>query len=226
MNRLSDVKILGLFLLLALFQGCAGTRISTFKDPDFSNQHFKRIVIASGLKREYDASLFQSISSKVMENHADVQPIKYESLFFPTRTYSNDEFNAIVKEQGIDGFLFFSLQDAGSETSYIPQYGSQTTVRPTYGGGYNATTYNYGGYNITKPYFSFKVELVDSKSGRKAWIADSSTGGNAFADWNILLESLSDKVVRALISEGLVEKGKESETDNRSAYDKRNGIYR
>src|SRR5207244_1357379 len=104
------------------------------------------IIITSGLKREWDASLFQSILSKATENHANIQPIKYESLFFPTRTYSNDEIKEIVKEQDIDGFLFFELQNSGTENSYVPQYGSQTTVKPTYGGGYNATTYNYGGY--------------------------------------------------------------------------------
>jgi hypothetical protein len=187
-----------------ILQGCASTQIRGFKDPDFTNKTFKRIIVASGLKKEWHEQLVNSITSRSKTMAVDVEFIEYGSLFFPTRTYSNEDIKKIVDEQGIDGFLFLTLQDAGTENSYVPQYQSQTTVTPNYYGGYTANTYNYGGYDISKPYFSFNMELIDAGTSRKAWVAEASSGGNAFAGWSDLISSMSGKIIDSLVSEGLV----------------------
>ena len=191
---------------MLLLSGCATTSIATFKDPDFSHRIYKKIVVGYGLKREWGQNLFHSISSKADNINANVELVDYETIFYPTRQYSENEVRDLIQKNKIDGFLFFRLQNAGTQESYVPQYHSETTVTSNRIGGYKADTYNYGGYNISKPYFLFNIELVDAETERKAWVAESKTGGNAFAGWGDLIDSLSAKVVNGLYSEGLIEK--------------------
>lgn len=190
--------------------GCASTNITSFKDPAFQSATFSRILIIANTS---DLQWRQKLESRMVESFNDAGVFAMESvlLFPPTRTLSNEEKVELLNQNSIDAYISVDVGESGVQDVYVPPTGSSTTTKgevSVYGNRAQyeekSTTTVQGGYTLSKPWAQFKTELHDVSSGSNAWIASSFTGGNAYANFDDVINSYCDKVVEQLKNDGLI----------------------
>lgn len=119
-------------------------------------------------------------------------------IISPLKTYTDEEFNALLNNAGIDAVMAITVLDAYTEQAYVPQT-STTSGNAWVSGntiyGQSKTTTS-GGYYVSKPRVKFEISLFQVKTGVLAWKATAFTAGNAFADTNALFKSLATKVAK------------------------------
>jgi hypothetical protein len=193
-----------------LFLGCASTKITSFKDPDYQNTNFKRILIVANTN---DIENRQLLETKMVESFSKEGIFALESykLFPPTREFTGDEKVSLMLKNNIDAYISISVGESGVSQVYIPQTSSTTKTEGNvnvYGNSANykqksTTTYDEG-YTVEKPWAKITTNLYDVSNGKMAWIATSYTGGNAYASKKTIVNSYSNKIVEKLLEEGLV----------------------
>lgn len=208
------MKLIGysisLFLIF-LFWGCASTRMTSFKDPDYQKAEFKRILIVANTSDLEDR---QKLESKMVEAFSEVGVFALESfkLFPPTRELTDEDKVDLLLKNNIDSFVSISVGESGVSQVYIPQTSSTTKTTGNvniYGNTASyrqksKTTYQ-GGYNVNKPWAEFETKLYDVSNGQMAWIASSFTGGNAYANKNTVINSYCEKTVDQLLEDNLIQ---------------------
>ncbi len=193
-----------------LLVGCASTKMTSFKDPDYQKVEFKKILIVANTN---DLGNRQKLESKMVEEFSDIGVFALESfrLFPPTRDLTDDEKVELLLNSNIDAFISISVGESGEKEVYIPKTSTTTETKGKVNVYGNTATYkeestttNQGGYTVTKPWAEFETKLFDVSNGRMVWIATSFTGGNAFANKNTVINSYCDKTVNMLLEEKLV----------------------
>ncbi|MBN1932316.1 MAG: hypothetical protein JW786_11995 [Desulfobacterales bacterium] len=198
-------RIMPIFILLLFLFSCASTKMSSFKDPDFDE-----FVLHSILVCGYCGSIQQNrYIETLFVNEFKQQGIEILAgmdVFPPTRGYTSEEMVKIVRETGVDGILIIGLTDAWIDKKYIPpSYHTEGTFNKVGNSlNYSEQTTSVGGGTITKPRATYDITLLDAGSGKKVWIADAFSRGNAFADFNIMMNSLVVNTLNALIRDGLI----------------------
>lgn len=180
-----------------------------FKDPEFKGINFKKIMVVAMFSDLANRKTFEDevVSAFDDEGYKAVSSL---TIFSPTRDYTNEEFATKLSDNQIEGVLILSLQDAYSTQSYVPenkQYntkGQGTLLGDYYY--YKSTTKveTTGGYYVSKPVVNFESALFATENSKLAWIATSTTKGNAFAKIGNLAASLGRNIIENLIEEGLV----------------------
>lgn len=200
-----------LTFLIIFFGGCASTRMTSFKDPDYQVTRFKRILVVANTSDLERRLYFESKMVDVLLD-AGVFALEGYRLFPPTRDLSPEQKVALLVRDSIDSYLAISVGESGIEQVYIPPTGSTTTTKGTasiVGDRLNyeqkSKTTIEGGYTFSKPWAEFTVELVDVTYGRRAWIASAFTGGNAFANFNTVINSFCNETLERLAQDRLVE---------------------
>lgn len=200
--------IIPIFSLILI--GCASTRMTSFKDPDYQNTEFKRILVVANTNDLEDR---QKLESKMVESFSEVGVYALESykLFPPTRELTNEEKVDLLLKNNIDSFISISVGESGVSDVYIPQTSSTTKTEGNvnvYGNTARykekSTTTYQGGYTVHKPWAQFETKLYDVSNGRMAWIASSFTGGNAYANRNTVINSYCGKTVDQLLDDSLI----------------------
>ena len=202
---------INLGFLLFLF-GCASTRMTSFKDPDYQSTKFKRILVVANTNDLEDR---QKLESKMVEAFSDIGVYAMESfrLFPPTRELTDEEKVNLLLKNDIDAFISISVGESGVSEVYVPQTSSTTKTEgnvSVYGNTArykekSKTTYQ-GGYTLNKPWAEFETKLYDVSNGKMAWIASSFTGGNAYANRNTVMNSYCGKTVDQLLEDNLINK--------------------
>jgi hypothetical protein len=196
------------FILVSNITSCArtATQINSFKDPAFTGKTFQRMVIIAPFAGIGSRKKVEQTTSVELAKHA-VTGIPSMEIFLPTRTYTENDVLRILKENRIDSVLFLTLTDAYSQQVYIP--GSSTTQGfGTLQGetiNFFSTTYHSGGYYLSKPRLRFTMKLYDAETGKLAWIATSLTGGNVFAEFDDLINSLITTTIQKLQEDGVLQ---------------------
>lgn len=196
--------------LLFLF-GCASTRMTSFKDPDYQNTEFKRILVVANTNDLEDR---QKLEFKMVEafSEAGVYALESYKLFPPTRELTDEEKVDLLLKNDIDAFISISVGESGVSEVYVPQTSSTTKTKGevnVYGNTARykekSTTTYQGGYTLNKPWAEFETKLYDVSNGQMAWIASSFTGGNAYANRNTVINSYCGKTVDQLLEDRLIE---------------------
>ncbi|GMU97207.1 hypothetical protein [Ignavibacterium album] len=199
--------------LTVLFVGCASTRITSFKDPDYQKAEFRKILIVANTNDLEDR---QRLESKMVEAFSEVGVFALESykLFPPTRELTDQDKVDLLIKNNIDAFIAISVGESGVSEVYIPQTSSTTKTTGNvnvYGNTASyrqkSTTTYQGGYTLNKPWAEFQTKLYDVSNGKMAWIASSFTGGNAYANRNTVINSYCGKTVDQLLEDKLILKG-------------------
>lgn len=192
-------------ILLLGLAGCASTRMSVYKDPEFLNAKYHSLVVNVNLQNYKDKTYFEEQVCKKLLKY-DVECTKGIDIFLPTRKYTNKERAEQLSKINAEGLLTIQLIDSYATQSYIPPITSTSRSATSYGNvsPYNQTTNTYGGYVVSKPVEDYEVSLIDVLSGNTAFVATSTTKGSAFADSPAMTDSLSSEVVRQLRKVGLV----------------------
>lgn len=176
-----------LFLLPLFLSSCLSfferpVNIDTFTDPEYRNKKFRKLLInftSENFKVRQKIEL-KAQASFINEN---LLCFVYHELFYPTRTYNEDEQIEIMKKSGIDGVInieysYFEYEDVPNETGSIDK----------------------------KPYMHISFSLVDINNGKKAWIADVTNGGNAFEDLEDIEKEIYRSIARKLLAECMINK--------------------
>ncbi len=196
---------MSVLLFFAIFSSCAKTSITSFKDPQITNDKLKRIlVIGTNLTLPSRQKLEERAVIKLSDN--GITGISSIELFLPTRSYTESEVLAILEQNNIDALLILELSDAYSQQVYIPESYSSSSKGTVVGNqvNINTTTYKHGGYYLNKPRVFFNLKLISAKNGSTLWIGNSKTAGNAFADEDVLFDSLSESAVKQLHQDGII----------------------
>ena len=195
-----------------LIVGCASTRMTSFKDPDYQKAEFKRILIVANTNDLEDR---QKLESKMVEEFSDIGVFALESfrLFPPTRELTDDDKVELLLKNNIDAFISISVGESGVSEVYVPQTSSTTKTKGNVNVYGNTATYKekstttyQGGYTLNKPWAEFETKLYDVSNGQMAWIASSFTGGNAYANRNTVINSYCGKTVDQLLEDNLITK--------------------
>lgn len=188
-----------ILLSAILITGCAWTKISSVKDPDFANVKFSKILVFAPFS---DLEYRQTTEGKFQNalNQKGVIPVKSLDLFPPTREFSEYGIMNVLDKNGIEGILFVTLADYWTSQTYIPESSSTQGSASLIGNTiyYSGRTQNYGGYFISKPNIAFEMRLYDIQTGRMVWIAKSDTRGNAYADFGVMISSLANETANKL----------------------------
>jgi hypothetical protein len=190
-NRLGI--IVSLFVLTV--SSCATTSISFLSNPEIRLSSFKKIMIYAPFK---DISWRKSMENYFVEEFEKNGRIAVSSveIISPLKTYTDEEFNALLNNAGIDAVMAITVLDAYTDQAYVPQTSTTSGSARVSGNtiyGQSRTTTS-GGYYVSKPRVKFEISLFQVKTGVLAWKATAFTAGNAFADTNALFKSLATKV--------------------------------
>ena len=136
-------------------------------------------------------------------------------LFFPGRSYSDEELNVVLRERGIEAVLVLGVAGVGTTGVYIPKqsYSQSTTTgsaTPTATGigvqtSTSGYTYESGGYTAQVPWASFDLALHDLDHDAIAWIATANSSGTIHARNLNLLGSFVDEGIYKLTRDGFLE---------------------
>lgn len=189
-----------------VFMGCAKTIMVSFRDPGANSKRYhKFMVMVLGpdlLKAQWREKLFQS--------HFESNGLEMEistNIFVPTRDYSESEIKNVLQKHSIDGVLLVKLTDRREEEVQImPREWESEGEASTFGGTttWTETTREVEGVKGTAIEEKYHISLVDGKMGKTVWVASSHTGGTVYARSKTLLKSLASKILRQLVTDGLV----------------------
>lgn len=195
------------------FGGCASTSMTSFTDPGYRTTTFSRILVVANLS---DLQWRQTIESRLVQEFREngIFAMEGMSLFPPTRDLTDQEKIDLLVQNKIDSYIVVDVGETGTQQVYIPQTGSSTKTEGSVTVYDNTATYHeesrtttYGGYTVSKPWAQFGAKLFDVSNGQNAWVASAFTGGNAYANFNTLIDSFCGKTVEQLIKDGVVRKG-------------------
>lgn len=188
-----------------MISGCASTKMSVYKDPGFINTKYSSLVVNINLQSYKNKKYFEEqVCNKLLKYEVDCT--KGIDVFLPTRQYTNKEWVEEFLKSNAEGLLIIQLIDSYTTQSYVPQTTVSSGSATYYGNvtSYNQTTNTYGGYVISKPVENYKVSLIDAVSGKTAFVATSTTKGNAFAGSPAIADSLASELVNQLKKAGFI----------------------
>lgn len=199
-------QILFMFMILSLL-GCASTDLRTVKNPELYQANFKKLLIVAPFTDMNLRMQTEEIFGKEF-NLLHVNTVTSIKLIPPVKNYGDEDLKNILEQNNIDGILVVGFQDYWTSQAYIPKSSSTQGTASLYGNSlyYQSYTKEFGGYYVKKPRVKFEIRLFDRKSGQVAWLATSFTKGNAFADYEDLINDLAEEVVKKLVKESVVKK--------------------
>jgi len=191
--------------LSALLAGCASTRMTSFKDPDFYVTSYRRfMVVVDHPNLQTKIDLEQLLAESFLDE--GVPATEHYKIFPPTREFTPEQEMEILKERGIDGIVVVVPGNAGYTSTYVPPTVSVTTKTEKTSSGEKTRTNvsTSGGYDIQKPWAEASAKVYDVASGRCAWMSSAFTSGNGFASMNVVNSSFADELVDQLLDQRLV----------------------
>lgn len=200
------------FITILFLSGCASTKMTSFKDPDYQQATFSRILVLANTNDLQDR---KKLESQLVEEFSYYKIFALESykLFPPTRDLSDEDKVELLLKNNIDALISIDVGESGTNEVYVPQTSSETKTKGkvnVYGNTANykekSTTTYYGGYTLSKPWAEFETRLYDISNGQMAWIASSYTGGNAYANRNTVINSYCEKTVEQLREDKIISK--------------------
>lgn len=194
--------------MLLLLSACATTKMTSQVNPQFVGQPVSTVMVVADFS---DLQYKQAAESRICEKISigtTTRCVESGQVFFPGQKYSDEEWLDLLVRNEVDAILVLSTTDAGTNTTYVPPTTSTTTTRGYVSGntysGTSTTQYN-GGQTYVKPWATFESRLIAVPSGDSIWFASSTTGGNAYANANTLVNSVSSKTYDRLVEDGILE---------------------
>ena len=146
-----------LFLLInIIIISCASTKITAFKDPNYEDIKFKKILIIAPFNDLEYRQITENTFKKSFTRYK-INSIESLFLFPPTRKFQENDIIEIISKNEIDAILIIAFSDYWTSESYIPESSRKTGSASIIGNSiyYNERTAKSGGYYISKPRISF-----------------------------------------------------------------------
>lgn len=199
-------NLLSLSILPILIAGCATTRITSQVNPEVVSRNFDNVLVYGNFANlEYRKRAEKKLCWE-LNRKSDCHCFRSTYVFFPGQTYSGDEISDRINELEIDGVLILQPTGSGLSSTYIPQTTHTTGSAQIFGNKItgSSTTETYGGYNVNKPWANYEAIFWSISEGKVAWYATATSGGNAFANWNDLINSACGKTIKKLAADGII----------------------
>lgn len=206
---------IGLVVTALLVSACAASKVASYKDPSAPSDYQNLVVVAGNLPLEQRAEAEKTMVEKAGAH--SVQAIPGMSVLPPTRELSSEAISAAISSSGADAVMMMWAIDYSLNEVYVPPTvispGSSVTTGTItgYGNSYTlntTTTYNppsiFGGFTVSKPTAQYGAALYDVETGKRVWVAEISSRGNAFADYTDLARSAAAEAIRKLAEDGLI----------------------
>ncbi len=193
-----------------LLSGCASTRMTSFKDPDYEHSTFRRILVIVNTSDLEKKLYFESKLAKVF-NEEGIYAKEGFKLFPPTRDLTKaDKIDLLIRDS-LDAYISVYVGESGVEQVYVPPTSTNTKTEGTatisgdrvHYEEKSKTTVN-GGYTISKPWAEFYGKLFEVATGRTVWISSAFTGGSAFSSFYTVINSFCDQLLDQLVADKLV----------------------
>lgn len=192
------------FVLVTILFGCATTKITSFRDPDYAGKKFLKICVFSSSKNLDTRQMMERTFARILAENG-TSATAHIDIFPPTKDLDEEASIIKMREMGYDAVLSINLTGAYTETSTTPGYSS------TFWGKKGSTTIYSGPGQVNKPRASFDIFLVDLSTNQKAWTSSTFTAGNAYAGKMTIVDSLARSTIEDLKKQGLVVKPPEKE---------------
>ena len=217
MNTMLNRITLSLALPLALI-GCATTQMTSMAAPEVKGRSFGTVLVIAdiadlGLRQQAENAFAHSPSTAhslvcdpicraADDARASTVFLAAYAVLFPGRNYTPMELIAILAANKIDATLVVTPTAAGTSESYVPP--SYSTSCTSWSVTTSCRTTQSGGVVVERPRATYVARMFEIRSGRAIWISTASTGGNAFASSSTLIESMAEKTLQHLRSDGVV----------------------
>ena len=193
------MKKVAIIVICIVVTSCAFTDITSITNPDHERKAYGRILIISPFQELRYRKMFEyKLSNTFYDAHVD--SFAGIDLISPIKSYSDYELRQVLDRYQIDGILVASLTDYYESQTYVPptQITSGSVWVVSNYVRYSQTTNAIGGGIISRPRMKFEIRLYDRSSGEVAWLSQTFSKGNAFADFVTLADSLSRVTIRAM----------------------------
>jgi hypothetical protein len=191
-------------LALSVLAACASTKMTSMLNPTAGERTLQRVLVYFETD---NLSIRQQVEDRFRDRSASftTEFIPSYTIFFPGRTYTDEEFRASLAEHRIDAALFIQRREAGV-TSSVTSRSSTTScaVWSSSQGCVQTRTTTSGGDRINKPWANFSAQLFETEGGVTIWVATAASGGNAYASNGTLRTSMVNRTVAQLLQDGLI----------------------
>jgi hypothetical protein len=202
-----------LIFFLCFFAGQSwslrSTEFEAYTDPDYEGYQFKKVMLVVESGFEATKIITKRLTKEF--NKRGITLVEHKRMFPPTRDWTSEARNKILKQKEIDAVLV--ITPGASAASIMP------AITQTYGsvsGNYNESTGSFSGSGSASSYqiysakskAEFSAVLFDIPSSRTAWYVDILTkaGGTFFVGDKGDAKAAAKGVVKGLIENGHIRK--------------------
>jgi PBP1b-binding outer membrane lipoprotein LpoB len=213
-------RITYLLISACLLSGCATSKITGFRDPDFTTKQFTAIVVfAQGMTLSASVEVERLICMKL----APTPCVSGKSVLPPTRQYTADEVRKYLQPQGADAVFIIALVADQSDTRYFGTITSSWASASAIASGsmnfygntafWNGAAYgSASGGSVSMPVYRFsrvafgQLGLFDRLTGNIAWRGEIRIKGQGLLNItdNAFISSATSKIAHELKAAGLV----------------------
>jgi hypothetical protein len=215
-----------LVLVIAMPTGCARMNASTdltrVKDPAYANLAFRRAAVFADAPSLQQRRLIEdAVVFELARAGFAVRPSI--EILPPTRDYTPEERVQALLAAKMDGIIVVA-GESGVTSVYVPVTETRTTTTGDVVVQGNTAQYretartdHQGGYTITKPWAKITTRVIDLRGGRVAWLAETDTRGNGFADFDDIRKSYARSLARQMQEDHVLVTRQELEQEARPA---------
>lgn len=192
-------------ILLLVVSGCmASTSVNSMSAPTNVGVQYHRVLVDFPTN---DLEWRKTTEDAFVER--DSSFVASYTIFFPGRTYSHDEIASLYVQYHLDATLMIASSGTGVDTYTTPLQTSTTCGAASDGVSVAAAcaSRQSGGDSYRKPWAQWTAKFWNVKTGEMVWMASSSTGGNAFANWHTVMHSMVKSTVSKLRQDHLISSG-------------------
>lgn len=196
-----NLRLLYLLLIFSiLLLGCAVTNIVSFKDPSVGDIKYRNLVIYAIMDNLNERIVTEEVFSSEFDNY-DVTCTPSIKLFFPTRTYSAEEFDNILFENKIDGVMFVKISNKEETQSLSTVSRNELNVMS---GKWERVSHIRTRENTE---IIFEISLVDVQNDKSSWVASASSfsvGDSRLLNFKSFILSLAESTTSKMYKDGLI----------------------
>ena len=221
---LPQPQIVAAALAVSFSFGCVSTNFSSITDPAYRGKTLERILVVGDDPQIDNIVKIEEAVAEVLKKTTNTYPYLATLIMPPTRTYSDEEFFAILDARHIDAYLVVSVVGSGygvSSTTIRTRPGksvtrgqfSQSGDRINYSGTTEYTPPSEERIDIRKPNASFASRLYSAVDGGTIWMATSQSGGSAFVSISNLITHHAKEIRDKLVEEKFLHSTAKSNLD-------------
>lgn len=199
-------------LVCAQLLGCVQTTVRSVRDPGYTGKQYSRLLVHALEEFSYEraALIEDTYEAKLRRAGFEGAVFKYTTLFPPTRNVRPTDVDHGFVQHGIEAALEVKSVSSGFNKSYVPRSTSTTSesqLKKNKGVTTVETrtvTTESGGYTVANPWERFEVRLVDRATKGVAWMAFTTTHGNAGSGFAGLIDSQAASVAKKLMEDDVL----------------------